>query len=121
MLADPSSSFSTVAAGLEGFDLKLEENISSRVLLTEGRVLWDLSQPPTDDDDTLTGVTGAGAMEMDAGVALMAVEVGGWGARGLGALGLVVLAGTGGWDSTASGSLEVMELSWKKNKKQNTD
>lgn len=39
MLAEPSSSFSTVAVGLEGFDLKLEENISSRVLLTEGRVL----------------------------------------------------------------------------------
>lgn len=105
----PSSSFSFSALVelLEGLDIKLEENISSKVLLTDGSVLWDRSQPAT-VEDALTGGTGFGEMEMDAGVALTAAAMatGGWGAGGLGARCLVDLAGAGGWGSATSGSLE---------------
>lgn len=102
---EPSSSFSF------SLDMRLEENTSSRVLLTDGRVLWDLSHPPT-DEETPTG--GAGEMEMDAGVALTATGMGGGGAGGFGALCLVDFVGAGGWDSTVSGSLVVMEVSCRK-------
>lgn len=37
--ASSSFSFSTLVEMLEGFDIRLEENISSRVLLTDGKVL----------------------------------------------------------------------------------
>lgn len=61
---------------LEGLDKMLAENISSRALLTDGRVLWERSQPaPT--VGLLTGGAGFGAMEMDAGVALTEVAAGG--------------------------------------------
>lgn len=106
-------SFSAAPPGFEGFDIRLDENISSRVLLTDGRVLWDLSQPPTEDEAAMGGA-GVGAMEMDAGVALTATGAGSCGAGGLGALGFMDLAGAGGWDSAASGSLEMTELSWRK-------
>lgn len=41
LVGDPSSplSFSTLLGWLEGLDIMLEENTSSRVLLTDGRVL----------------------------------------------------------------------------------
>lgn len=104
--ASSSFSFSTLVDRLEGLDIMLEENTSSRVLLTDGRVLWDLSHPAT-VDDTLTGGAGFVEMEMDAGVALTAGGRGGWCAGGLGARCLVDLVGAGGWGSAASGSLEV--------------
>lgn len=109
-VGEPSSSFSFSALVelLEGLDIKLEENISSKVLLTDGSVLWDRSQPAT-VEDALTAGTGFGEMEMDAGVALTAaaaMATGGWGAGGLGARCLVDLAGAGGWGSATSGSLE---------------
>lgn len=74
LAAEPSSTFSLSAlvALLVGLDNMLEENISSRVLLTEGSVLCDRSQPATVEDELLGG-TGFGEMEMDAGVALTAV------------------------------------------------
>lgn len=50
-------------------------------------------------------------MEMDAGVALTATGIGGWGAGGLGARCLVDLVGAGGWGSAASGSLVGTEVS----------
>lgn len=50
-------------------------------------------------------------MEMDAGVALTAVGIGGGGAGGLGALCLVDLVGAGAWCSVVSGSLGLTELS----------
>lgn len=103
-MGDPSSPFSlsTLVGMLEGLDLMLEENISSEVLLTDGRVLCDRSQPAT-DEAALTGGAGFGEMEMDAGVALTTTGTGGWGAGGLGARCLVDLVlGTEGWGSAGS-------------------
>lgn len=104
-LVEALSSFSTEAGSPDGLDIMLEENISSRLLPTNGRVLWDLSQPPV---EVLVGGAGLGAMEMEAGVALTVEEggTGGWGAGGLGALCLVDLAGAGGGCSAGSASLE---------------
>lgn len=76
LAAEPSStfSFSAPVALLAGLDNKLEENISSTALPTEGSVLCDRSQAATLDDELLGGA-GLGAMEMEAGVALTAVAV----------------------------------------------
>lgn len=101
-------SFSALAETEGDFERRLEENMSSRVLLTEGSVLWDRSHPAT-VEETLTGGAGLEEMEMEeAGVALTAT--GGCGAGGLGARCLVDLAGAGGgggggrWVSAGSGS-----------------
>lgn len=102
-MGDPSSPFSlsTALGTLEGLGIMLEENISSKVLLTDGSVLCDRSQPAT-DEAAATGGAGFGEMEMDAGVALTA-GTGGWGAGGLGARCLVDLVlGTEGWGSAGS-------------------
>lgn len=108
--ASSSFSFSTLVGTAEGLDIMLEENISSMVLPTEGRVLWDRSHPAT-VEDTLTGGAGLGVMEMDAGVALTAVGMGGGGAGGLGALCFMDLVGGGGWGSAGSGSFGGAEVS----------
>lgn len=83
----------------------LGENISSRALPTDGRVLWERSQPAP-AAGSLAGGAGLGEMEMDALVALTAGAAGGWGAGGLGALCLADLAGAGagGWGSAGSDS-----------------
>lgn len=86
-------SFSALVETEGDLDRRLEENISSKVLLTEGSVLWDRSHPAT-VEETLTGGAGLEEMEMDAGVALTAT--GGCGAGGLGARCLVDFAGAGG-------------------------
>lgn len=65
-------SFSTVVEAEGDLDMSLEGNISSKVLLTEGSVLWDRSHPPTVEDTLLMGGAGLGEMEIDAGVALTA-------------------------------------------------
>ncbi|CAG5928454.1 unnamed protein product [Menidia menidia] len=94
-----SFSFSALGGGLEGLgglETMLEENISgSRAFPADGRVLWDLSQPPP-VGGAARGGAGGGAMEMEAGVALTAVGMGGGGAGGLGALCLMDLTGAGG-------------------------
>lgn len=92
-LAEASSSFSALLEMEDDLDKRLEENTSSRLLLTDGSVLWDRSHPAT-VEDTLTGGAGFGEMEMDAGVALTAT--GGWGAGGFGARCFVDLVEAGG-------------------------
>lgn len=106
-LVEALSSLSAEAGVLDGLDIRLEGNISSRLLPANGRVLWDLSQPPV---EVLLGGAGLGAMEMEAGVALTVVEeagTGGGGAGGLGARCLMDLAGAGGGCSAGSASLEL--------------
>lgn len=93
--------------------MRPEENTSSTVVPTDGRVLWDRSQPAT-DEETLTRGAGLGEMEMDAGVALTTTGAGGGGAGGLGARCLMDLEGAGGWGSADSGSLVVTEVSCRK-------
>lgn len=58
-------------------------NTSSVVLLTEGSVLWALSQPSS-NEGTIAG--GVGVTLMAAGVMLMGTGGGGGGAGGFGAL-----------------------------------
>lgn len=109
-------SFSVLVETDGDLDRRLEENISSKVLLTEGSVLWDRSHPAT-VEETLTGGAGFEEMEMDAGVALTAT--GGCGAGGFGARCLVDFAGAGGgggggrWGSAGSGSF-VTEVSCRR-------